>query len=178
MRVVRKGFTLAEVLVTLAIIATLAAVLLPALNSQLSKGDAARGSEDLLAVQTAVNTFVTDIRRYPASLTQLVSPITGANDINGNPYPAKLVARWKGPYLVKELTAGQLNTGYGASILGPFASGSYNGVQYVRVDAAPLTEAEFNRLDEILDETAGSTTGQFQYDAVSSAGRFFAVPIQ
>ncbi|MDQ6718185.1 MAG: type II secretion system GspH family protein, partial [Gemmatimonadota bacterium] len=42
----RRGFTLAEVLVTLAIIAVMAAVLLPALNSQISKGDAGRLASD------------------------------------------------------------------------------------------------------------------------------------
>src|SRR6266550_2689580 len=78
----RRGFTLAEVLVTLAIIAIMAAILLPALNSQISKGDAGKIASDLTNIQQAAQAFVSDVHRYPADLTQLTTSV-GTTDING-----------------------------------------------------------------------------------------------
>lgn len=180
-RSARGGFTLPEVLVTIAIVATLAAVLLPALNSQLTKGEAGRASNDLLAVQTAINAFVSDVRRYPATLAQLNTPITGLSDIKGNAYPGPLVARWRGPYLVKELTTSStLITGFGGEIQSTFSqSPTFNGVKYVQVTLLPIPLEDFTSLDQIIDDVANSSSGQLRYSAASSGvASFYAVPIQ
>jgi prepilin-type N-terminal cleavage/methylation domain-containing protein len=183
-RQVRRGFTLPEVLVTIAIVATLAAVLLPALNNQLSKGDAGRLTSDLVAVQTAVGAFTSDVRRYPRILTDLKTRPEGtADDILDNEYTAALVAKWRGPYLSKDLSNSDLPTGYGASIQGTFAASDpseYNGIRYLTISVSPITEAEFNNIDQIIDETANSSTGQLRFDgtAVSGTATFYAVPIQ
>jgi prepilin-type N-terminal cleavage/methylation domain-containing protein len=181
-KVARGGFTLPEVLVTIAIVATLAAVLLPALNNQLSKGDAGRLTSDLVAVQTAVGAFTSDVRRYPKLLVDLkTEPSATADDILNNDYTAQLVNKWRGPYLSKDLTANDsLATGYGAHIKGTFTSESYNGIQYLTISVSSLTEAEFNNIDQIIDETANSSTGQLRFSVSGTVGTvtFYAVPIQ
>src|SRR5205823_5856092 len=91
----RSGFTLAEVLVTIAIIAIMAAVLLPALNSQLSKGDTSRIASDLTNLQSGIQAFVSDLRRYPSTTTQQTQGATG-NDILGAAFTASDAAAWKG----------------------------------------------------------------------------------
>lgn len=177
----RGGFTLPEVLVTIAIVATLAAVLLPALNNQLSKGDAGRLTSDLVAVQTAVGAFTSDVRRYPRILTDLKTrPTSSDDDILGNDYTASLVAKWRGPYLSKDLSTSDLPTGYGSSIKGTFTSSTYNGIHYLTISVFPLTEGEFNNIDQIIDETANSSTGQMRFAGTSNSGTatFYAVPIQ
>lgn len=180
----RRGFTLPEVLVTIAIVGTLAAVLLPALNSQLTKGEASRASNDLLAVQTAINTFVSDVRRYPASLSHLTTPVTVAQtDLNGNLYPATRASKWKGPYLAKELTGtSTLVTGFGGEIQNLFIksiANEFNGISYVKMNILPVPEADFNQLDEIIDETVNSSTGQLRWVSTSSGvASFYAVPVQ
>lgn len=174
----RRGFTLPEVLVTLAIVATLAAVLLPALNNQLSKGDSGRVSSDLVAVQTAIGAFASDVRRYPSTLLQLkTAPGGSATDILGNQYGSTLVLKWRGPYLSKDLGTGNtMPTGFGATVSASFAKVTYNDISYLAIVTDGLTTAEFNNIDQILDETANSAAGQFKLSGTSAV--FAAVPIQ
>lgn len=176
-----RGFTLPEVLVTIAIVATLAAVLLPALNNQLSKGDAGRLTSDLVAVQTAVGAFTSDVRRYPLDLTDLITrPVSSDLDVLGNSFGSVLINKWRGPYLSKELSSGDMPTGYGSKISGTFTRTTYNSISYLTVSVTPMTPAEFDNIDQIIDETANSTTGQLRYtgNSVSGTATFYAVPIQ
>ena len=180
-RSARRGFTLPEVLVTIAIVAVLAAVLLPALNNQLSKGDAGRLTSDLVAVQTAVGAYTSDVRRFPLDLTDLkTKPGSTELDILGNAFGSVLINKWRGPYLSKDLSGGNMPTGYGANITGTFTKTSYNGIEYLTISVSPLTEAEFNNIDQIIDETANSAAGQLIFTGPATAGTatFYAVPIQ
>lgn len=174
----RAGFTLPEVLVTLAIVATLTAVLLPALNNQLSKGDASRVTNDIVAIRTAVGAFTSDVRRYPSALVQLKTvPISTDNDVLGNDFGASLIQRWRGPYLSKDLdTSNEMPTGYGAIIEGTMGQTTYNGIPYLNIQITGLTTEEFNNIDQIIDETAGSSTGQLTLSGTIAV--WAALPIQ
>src|SRR5438046_467011 len=98
----RFGFTLAEVLVTVAIIAIMAAVILPALNNQLQKGDTSRIASDLTNVQSGIQAFVSDIRRFPSTTDQLLNGAVGV-DMNSSTFTALDAAAWKGPYLARDV---------------------------------------------------------------------------
>ena len=180
----RAGFTLAEVLVTLAIIAVMAAVLLPALNSQLSKGDTGRLTSDLTNIQTAAQAFVSDVHRYPTSVSELTTAITATStsmDITGGgistTIPATLVAKWKGPYLTKDV----LGNTAGGAISATFTNvlNTTNSVYYLTVSVTGVSLSDFNAIDAILDEGAtGSTTGSVRYNSGSSTLTFLALPLQ
>jgi len=111
-----RGFTLPEVLVTIALIAALAAVVVPAVAGQIKKGDPARVGSDFAAIRGASEQFLADVRRYPAAIQQLTAPITGSmaplTTTAQGPYGAADVTRWKGPYLTKD-SIGAVATGYG-----------------------------------------------------------------
>ena len=174
----RKGFTLAEILVTLAILAVLSAVLLPALNSQIGKGDAGRVTNDLVAIRVASQAFLSDVHRYPSNIAHLNAPITNVmTDVLGSTYPAALTSKWKGPYLAKEVIG---PTPLGTISQGLTSTAGANGLNYLTVTMTNVPFADFAKIEEIVDENSAtstsSTTGNIRW--ASNTLSFLALPIQ
>ena len=175
----RRGLTLPEVLVTLAIVAIIAAVLVPALASQISKGDAGRVSEDLKAVQTGINTFSADVRRYPRTIQQLANVINKTTDVdlvNGTSYTADHVSAWRGPYFVRDLqsSSDSIRTGFRGNIRTLLRNQNLNSVPHVVVELGGLTTSEMDAIDKLLDDGV-STTGLFRASGTANALYFAAV---
>jgi general secretion pathway protein G len=90
----RRGFTLIELLVVIAIIATLAAVIAPAVfrNVGDSKTAAARSQVELFAM--ALGAYRLDNDVYP-------STEQGLEALRATPASGELPRRWRGPYISK-----------------------------------------------------------------------------
>jgi type IV pilus assembly protein PilE len=74
-----SGFTLIEVMVTIAIIAILAAVALPAYNNYLTRGKIAEATTNLLQMRTKMEQFWQDNRTYiGACAAGTVAPLPGS----------------------------------------------------------------------------------------------------
>jgi prepilin-type N-terminal cleavage/methylation domain-containing protein len=174
----RRGFSLAELLVGMAILALLAAVLIPAVTGQISKGDATRTIQDLTSIRTGVEQFVADVRRYPGRLSHLTNAITAAQrDVNGTLYPAGLVPRWKGPYVTRDLAAA-VTTGFGGTTVDSLVRLTYQpGVNYVTVQIAGITQPDFDRMDLEIDGAVNAATGLLRWVAGDTV-RYLAMPIQ
>jgi type IV pilus assembly protein PilE len=172
----RRGFTLAEVLVTLAIVAIMAAVLLPALNQQISKGETGRLASDLTNIQTAVQAFVSDVHRYPATLSQLTNSV-GSTDINNASIPTALQAKWKGPYISRDVIG---TTGAGGTISNAFTTTTSSTISFLTVTVSNIAPSDFTNIENTLDDgtSASSTTGIIRYSSPSSTLTFLAMPIQ
>ncbi|HUR92374.1 MAG TPA: type II secretion system protein [Gemmatimonadaceae bacterium] len=190
----RDGLTLPEVLVTLAIIAVIAAVMIPALTGQLPKGDAGRVAEDLKSIQTGMGAFVSDVRRYPMTLNQLTLKVnTTAFNVTSNRlggglsptgvYTTAQLSRWRGPYIVKSVPAADtfVTTGFDGNLNGTFSSQNTidASTPYVRVVVTGLDQAQLDRVDQIVDDGV-STTGLFRTETILTllSGAFYALPIQ
>ncbi len=177
----RRGFTLAEVLVTLAVIAVMAAVLLPALNQQLTKGNVGRLASGLTNIQTASQAFVSDVHRYPDNVAQLTTSVTSPDgkDIKGVLIPSSFQGRWKGPYISRDEVP---STRAGGTITPAFSLVTLGGIQYLAVTVSSLTASNFADIEAVLDEgtpsTTSSTAGTIRYSSGNSTLTFLALPIQ
>lgn len=120
----RAGFTLIELLVTIAIIAALAAILFPAVTSNIRKGDAARAESVLDNLQTSIETFQLDVRSSPGKVSDLVWDPDGGF---GNPDPLVgdtygRVDGWSGPYLDRTIrttataSSTEIGVGFGGEL--------------------------------------------------------------
>jgi len=166
-----KGFTLPEIIVTITLIAILASVVVPTIISQVKKGDPSRMGSDYLAVRGGAEQFLSDVRRYPASVSQLTTVIsTSMNPLAGTSqsvYGTAEVSRWRGPYLSKDASAA-LNTGFGLSFTNAFevdslaVSGTANtssGQKYMVLAISPGTvdTVVINDFDRQFDDGVPST---------------------
>src|SRR6266567_101923 len=75
----RRGFTLVETVVTVGIIAALAAVVYPTVVKQFDSADPTRAAEDLGNIRTAEETFGVNVRpELPGDLEDLINRPDGA----------------------------------------------------------------------------------------------------
>jgi general secretion pathway protein G len=81
-----RGFTLMELLIVMAILGMLAALVGPALFSNLGKGQRSAAQTQMDSLASALDGYRLDVGRYPRELDGLVENDTGRDT-------------WSGPYL-------------------------------------------------------------------------------
>ena len=68
----RKGFTLVEILIVMALIGILVVIILPSYRSSLIRAKEAVLKENLFVLRESINKFYFDKKKYPTSLEELV----------------------------------------------------------------------------------------------------------
>ncbi|HXT18161.1 MAG TPA: prepilin-type N-terminal cleavage/methylation domain-containing protein [Gemmatimonadaceae bacterium] len=157
---VRRGFTLPEVLVTVTVVAVLAAVVVPAVTQYVNKGDTPVFQQDLSEIRNAVTAYIADNRSFPAEFYDL----TAAGNSGGKIYFAGSVTGTS--------TAVASFTSAGGITLGP-AITSANG--YLTTPLAFSTGAsatcnDIYQLDKTIDGTVDGTNGNVLYDGTTCTG--------
>lgn len=174
----RPGFTLAEILVMLAILGILTAVLVPTVTMQIRKGDISAVSGDLTNIRGGIEAFLADVRRYPAEVNDLVTKSTVDTDVNGNAIPSGLLSGWNGPYIDRIDVGTGMATGFGGNIVSAFDTVVTNGNSYLTIDVTGIVESDFVDIDEVIDGSANSSTGRLRWTAdASGTVRYLALPI-
>jgi type IV pilus assembly protein PilE len=177
-----RGFTLAEVLVTVAIIAVIAAVVVPAVTGQMDKGDLGRVSNDIANLRTGVEQFVSDVRKYPGTIGQLSRAITTTDkDILSSSYTSGYTSRWKGPYISKDYSTA-VKTGFSWSydtllVKDTLAVNGTTVAYAVSLRSAVADSFSVWHLDSLIDD-GDLHNGIIRYDKIVSKLKVLLVPIQ
>lgn len=131
LRRTRGGFTLIETVVTVGLIAVLAAFVVPSVLKKADAADPVKVANDLNSISTAVQTFASDVKgALPGDLEDLTEPLLTNNNCNNfNPcdstvthtdiYTPQQVKLWKGPYLAASIMpdpTSAIRSGYVANI--------------------------------------------------------------
>lgn len=118
----RAGFTLIETIVTVGLLAVLAAFVIPTVIQKAGAGDPVKVASDVTAVRTGLETFLSDVKAgYPNQLHALTDVPTTLNHTidSTTAFTPGQVAAWNGPYLaaaIGTLVSDSLPTGYTAYI--------------------------------------------------------------
>jgi type II secretory pathway pseudopilin PulG len=177
----RLAFSLVETLVALALIALIAALIIPTAKSQLNKGEVTAVTQNLQGIREAILAYRENVGLYPIQLVQLVTKpgVSGVTTSSscGTATPAANIAKWRGPYLGQELTTSGLPSGdvliLNTMVRSPVTTASVpEGTLIIEVDNSvhdPPTQNFVNDVEAAIDGTTGSplTTGAIRWTATS-----------
>lgn len=194
----RGGFTLIETIVTVGLIAVIAAFVIPTVVQKAGAGDPVKVQNDLNTVRTAIESFATDIKNgFPHQINSVTAkPTAGVNlFLDSTAMNANQVAVWNGPYMgatVGTAANDSLATGFTAYIMNYLdrydaisntpehdATGAVNSgfhstnTTFAAVQVHGLTPAQAKSLNTLFDGSADVNQG----DGSNTTGRFrFGAP--
>src|SRR5437868_2542482 len=111
----RRGFTLIETVVTVGLLAVLAAFVVPSVIRKADSADPVKVANDLNSISTAVQTFSSDMKGVlPGDLQDLTQPVLinaqcsrvspcDSTITHKSAYTGSQTLLWKGPYLAASI---------------------------------------------------------------------------
>lgn len=167
----RRGFTVVELVVALAIMALLGALVVPAILASVDRARIDAAEESLHAIADAVNLFADRVQVYPGTMTQLVIPIeTTDTHICGGNYDNGDVGQWGGPYLDRALAADGVPIGIGTVQNDFEIRADPSGIDYLQPVVVDVLLEDADGLDTRVDGGDGPSSGAVRWEAAPQAG--------
>lgn len=174
----RKAMTIVEVLIALAILAIIAAVLLPTTAGQLRDGHATALANQLANLRDAIGNYRQNVGAYPVSLTQLTTqPVVGDDDACGANLSNPELAAWRGPYINQNIV-GNMPVG-NAVVVAALTRVTVAGTTgLLRIRAAGVDTDIASQLEAQFDGNANFTTGTVLWTAAGDDTLTFQIPVR
>jgi general secretion pathway protein G len=167
------GFTLLEVVVTVAILGMLAAVLTPQVVSRMNNGASATLLSTLTGLQEAATAHRGDVGRYPQTLRQLsTEPTSGVRDSCGRLIPGFAFELWTGPYVDRSIAATGIDIG-GSVIAATLRRSptTYSDAGTLYIDVAGVDKDVADQMEQSMDGTIDYAAGSILWAQVGTTGR-------
>lgn len=108
----RRGFTVLEILIALALIAIMSAAVIPALMGRVRDAQTSALGQSLFSLSQAIFEYRKAVTSYPGQLVLLATKPAGTNtDLCGNQIGNGNANSWRGPYVSRELVSGGIGIG-------------------------------------------------------------------
>jgi prepilin-type N-terminal cleavage/methylation domain-containing protein len=163
----RSGFSLAEVLVATALLAILAAAVVPTVMSKLAASRASAIVTEVSGLNASLQAFYKDVGDYPRFLSYLTTmpASNAATRCNPELFLPQQIASWHGPYSSRSIS-GDYTTPDGVTILNQMNYTPPNGITpaylIISLNGIPADVAQDveNAIDGPLD---GLLSGMFRW---------------
>ena len=173
----RRAMTLVEVLVALAILAILAAVVIPTSAGQLRQGHAAALANQLTNLRAAIANYRDNVGAYPEDLTQLTTaPVAGSDDSCNADLSNAEINAWRGPYINQHVT-GPVPVG-NASILTALTRIAAGAAADLQIQATGVDNDIALSLEEHFDGNNNLSAGNITWTAAANGTLVLHTPIR
>jgi len=157
----RSGFTLPEVLTSMALIAVLASVVVPTVRGRMEDGYEDAAIQEFQSLGSAITAYRQDVGHYPPALDYLSALPPSPRDFCGHLLGANDAAKWNGPYTSRTITTtyaiGQRDAVLTA-LQRPVPTAI--GVQISGADTSTARSVDFK-----IDGVNGASAGTLRYTA-------------
>jgi general secretion pathway protein G len=152
----RSGFTLPEVLTSMALVAVLASVVVPTVRGRMEDGYEDAVIQEFQSLGSAITAYRQDVGHYPPSLDYLSALPASPLDFCGHALATTDIQKWNGPYTSRTITA-SYTVGQRDAVLvalqRPVATAI--GVQISGADTSTARSIDY-KVDGINSATAGT----------------------
>ncbi|HEY6220333.1 MAG TPA: prepilin-type N-terminal cleavage/methylation domain-containing protein [Gemmatimonadaceae bacterium] len=176
-----RGFTLAEVLVTVALLAVLAGVTIPAIMSRLTNSKGQALARELSNLGAGLRSFNSDLGTYPRYLNMLYSITDSVKTYCSTDIPLVVKNltdgqqdRWRGPYVSRVITGDYaIDAG---TVLNKVKRDATDNPITLQVTVTGVSSDIATAAEETIDGPGGNfSSGFFRWDGADASYRI-AVP--